>query len=216
MSKSDLRKGIEQGFGFFGIGLILFTIIIGVYAFVEPTNGPTSNFVLNKANPLSQSIGSQSANNGMYDNRIPFDFNPPAAYTMVCFKEGSTSNDQMGAGASTNGGTNCNPGDVGYIIEANERAARHWEQAKETCLQNGMRLPEPFEYKLSCDYAGTFGLSAMTGNYEWASNFALPMYYTNAGVGAAVMGHFGCSDASWYWVGRDGGYQDSYAFRCAK
>lgn len=228
MEKSDLRKGIEQGLGFFGIGLALFTLIIGVYAFVEPTNGPANNYVFDWSSPLNSmhndtnqkvtavqtTASGLSSNTGMYDNRIP-DESFAAAYTEVCFKSGATQNDQHAGGESTAGG-NCLPGDVGYIIEQNERTAEHWEDAKATCLENSMRLPESFEFKYSCDSAGTFGLSSMTGNWEWSSNFALPMYDTNYGVGAAILGNSGCGYAGWGWVGRADGSQPSYAFRCAK
>lgn len=79
-----------------------------------------------------------------------------------------------------------------------------------------MRLPEPFEYKVACVDAVIFGLSSMTGNWEWASNFALPMYTTNYGVSSTIMGSSGCGYAASAWVGYGTGSQDSGAFRCAK
>ena len=87
---------------------------------------------------------------------------------------------------------------------------------KKTCLENGMRLPEPYEYKVSCVDAATFGLSSMTGNWEWSSNFALPKFNINGGVGVAVMGGSGCNYAGWDWVGKSDGIQGSAAFRCVK
>lgn len=42
---------------------------------------------------------------------------------------------------------------TGYCIEKTERAAAHFEQAKMTCEALGKRLPEPFEWKYTCDNA---------------------------------------------------------------
>ena len=241
MVKSDFRKGIEQGLGFFGVGIALFTLIIGVYAFVEPNLGPANDYVLNWASPINAmhndtnvkvndidnkitninvQTGSLSVNSGMYDNRIPANFNPPNAYTIVCFKEGSTLNDQMGAGVSTNTAINCQPGDVGFIIEANERSNLLWENAKAACLQDNMRLPEVFEFKYSCNNAGVFGLTAMTNNFEWVSNSALPVYVqllnSKHGVGVPTMGNTFCYRAEIAWVGRHSSNIVSHAFRCTR
>ena len=226
--EKEFNSGFKSGLGFMAAIVLIIGLFIGVYAFVEPTNGPSNNYVFDWSSPLNamhndtnQKVTSVqttttglSANTGMYDNRIP-DESFAAAYTEVCFKGGATQNDQHAGGESTAGG-NCLPGDVGYIIEQNERTADYWEQAKKTCLENGMRLPEPFEYKVSCVDAATFGLSSMTGNWEWSSNFALPMYTTYNGVASAVMGNLGCDYAYWGWVGYSTGHQTSYAFRCAK
>jgi len=45
--------------------------------------------------------------------------------------------------------------------------------------------------------------------------FALPMYNSNNGVAAAIMGNSGCDYANWNWVGYNTGNQNSNAFRCA-
>ncbi len=206
-----IKDGLTQGLSF-GIGLFLFvSVLFGVYAFVEPSVSPTVNNVMSS---FTQSQSSLTANNGGYDNRIASG-SFPAAYTEVCFKGGSTLNDQHLAGESTDGG-NCLTGDVGYIIEKEERTATYWELAKQICLENNMRLLEPFEYKLSCKEAIAFSLNSMTGNWEWVSNFALPMYNSNTGVGAAVMGGSGCNYSGWDWVGTSAGSEASIAFRCAK
>ncbi len=164
---------------------------------------------------LGDTGGSLTANNGMYSNRIIL-MTPPAAYTEICFKSGSTYYDAHASSESTASG-NCVPGDVGYIIEKNERTANFWELAKQTCLQNNMRLAEPFEWKLSCKNAATWSLVGMTGNWEWASNFSLPMYGgSDSGVASALFGGSGCSYATWNWVGGNNGYEGSYVFRCAR
>ena len=169
--------------------------------------------------PSIQDIdGSLTANGGMYSNRIIL-MTPPAAYTEVCFKNGTTTYDIHAASASTSGG-NCVPGDIGYVIEKNERTASSWKLAKQTCLQNGMRLTEPFEWGLACTNAATWSLTAMTGNWEWASNFSLPfivydgIYYN--GVGSAIFGGTSCSYAGFDAVGNYYGNEASYVFRCAR
>jgi hypothetical protein len=104
---------------------------------------------------------------------------------------------------------------VGYCIEKTERAGAYWTDAIRTCLSVGKRLPEPWEWQVACDNAATLGLSNMTNNWEWASNFALPMsdgsFY---GAGAAVFGNGGCNRADWGWLGTNTGYRASLAFRC--
>ncbi|PIV32014.1 hypothetical protein COS33_00130 [Candidatus Wolfebacteria bacterium CG02_land_8_20_14_3_00_37_12] len=105
----------------------------------------------------------------------------------------------------------------GYCIEKNERVAEHWEDAKYTCANAGKRLSEPFEWKFACQNAETLGLSAMTGNWEWASNFSLPLYDVNSsGVGSSVFGSSGCGYATWGWVGYNTGNEASLAFRCVR
>jgi len=226
---NDLRKGAS-----FGLGIILiFGIIFGVYAFVEPSSGPGSNYVIDWSSPLNskhndtnvkvndtnnkvQAVSGLTANGGMYDNRIPSG-TFPLGFTEICFKSGSVYNDShAGTNQATTGG-NCLPGDVGYIIEQAQRTADYWEGAKITCTKNNMRLPEGLEYKYACKNEAGFSLSSMTGNWEWSSNEALPMYNgANYGVGAAVMGGSGCGYATWGWVGYGTGGEDSSAFRCAR
>ncbi|MBI4993965.1 hypothetical protein HZC33_03390, partial [Candidatus Wolfebacteria bacterium] len=180
---------------------------------IASTDAATKGYV--DAAGVSDTIYSLTANNGMYNNRIA-DMTPPAAYTEVCFKSGSTQYDYHSTSASTSGG-NCVPGDVGYIIEADERSVNYWEMAKQTCLNYGMRLPEPFEWKLACKNAATWSLINMTGNWEWASNFSLPMFLGNdSGVESAIFGGSGCNYAGWNWVGYGTGYEHSNAFRCVR
>ena len=82
-----------------------------------------------------------SANQGLYDNRIP-DFTPPNAYTEVCIKSGSLMADVHMISESPVGG-NCEPGDLGWLVERDERLAATWARARLSCLLDGMRLPEP-------------------------------------------------------------------------
>ncbi len=204
---------------------MIFAITFGVYAFIEPASGPATDYVINWLSPLNamhndtnsraQGLSGITANAGMYDNRIP-QGSFPLAYTEICFKNGNVYSDSHLGGESTSGG-NCEPGDVGYVIEQNERSADYWEGAKATCTKINMRLPENFEYKYGCKNAGSFGLSSMTGNWEWSSNEALPMYYgANHGLGTTIIGSSGCSYAGWGIVGNVTGYEPLVSFRCAR
>jgi hypothetical protein len=108
-------------------------------------------------------------------------------------------------------------GSVGYCIEKNERSEKHWEDAKQACASLGKRLPEIFEWKFACQNASSLGLSNMTNNWEWSSNFALPK--TNGsytGSGAQLAGNGNCARTNWYWVGNNIGYEYSYSFRCVR
>jgi hypothetical protein len=108
---------------------------------------------------------------------------------------------------------------VGFCIEKNESPVASWTEAIRTCLSLGKRLPEPWEWQVACDNATTLGLFNMTNNWEWASNFALPIYYggSTAGVAAAVFGNSGCNYASWDWLGNNLiGARAFAAFRCVR
>ena len=134
------------------------------------TDAATKAYV-DAAGGVRDSVYSMTANDGMYDNRIA-DMTPPLAYTEVCFKGGSTQYDYHAVSESTAGG-NCLPGDVGFIIERDQRTGAMWVAARQNCLNFGMRLPEPFEWQLSCNNRATWNIWSMTnGNYEWASNSA--------------------------------------------
>ncbi len=208
-------------------GLVVATNVSGVALDVD------NNRIANLANPVnaqdaatksyvdaassggSDAANSMTANSGMYENKI-IAMNPPAAYTEICFKNGATYYDIHAAGAATGGG-NCSVGDTGYIIEDAVRSAAYFTTAKQVCTENNMRLPEPYEWQLACMNASTWGLSSMGTQWEWASNFTLPMYNGSyGGVGAAVFGGSGCGYAGWYWLGGNGGGQDSNFYRCAR
>lgn len=161
--------------------------------------------------------GSLSPNLGQYSNQVPR-AEPLAAYTEICFRDGVVDSDQHSSGEATNGG-NCAPGDTGWLIERDERAAKCWDAAKAECLKFGMRLPEPFEFHYSCRNATVFGLNAMTGNYEWATNSAFPIDdgVRGSGLGATMSGNLGCGNSTWEWVGRSDADQcDPRPFRCVQ
>lgn len=159
-----------------------------------------------------------TANAGLYNNRI-VEFSPPAAYTEVCFKEGEVQFDIHTFGESTTGGS-CVPGDVGWVIERDERTAEPWEDARVTCLLVGMRLPEPFEFKFSCLRDGLMGLSdiAEEGETEWAANAALPLLNGDhvAGVGVASLGGVECKFGGWGWVALNIPFESAVPYRCVR
>ncbi len=101
---------------------------------------------------------------------------------------------------------------VGFCIERDERTASLWIDAMRTCLQAGKRLPEPAEWQLSCYHAGTLGLSNMTNNYEWASNFPqligsaiykqeTNLIYQYAEESIPIFGNGGCNKAIVGYIG---------------
>mgnify|MGYP001569686908 CR=1 FL=1 len=103
---------------------------------------------------------------------------------------------------------------VGYCIEKSERTAAYWTNAVRTCLAAGKRLPESFEWQVACDNAGALGILTMTGNWEWASNFALPMYVVAGGGVCASVAGLTCNYVAWSWLGDNTGTRSSFTFRC--
>jgi predicted PurR-regulated permease PerM len=85
----DVTKGFKSGIGFISALFLFIGILIGVYAFVEPSVGPTVNNVMSQFTHAQASI---TANNGQYDNRIP-EGSFPNNYTEICFKDGTTKYD---------------------------------------------------------------------------------------------------------------------------
>ncbi len=109
---------------------------------------------------------------------------------------------------------------LGYCIEKNERSAAIWVNAKATCASVGKRLPEPAEFSYACKNPPG-GLSNMTGNGEWVSNNAIPLYGASAADYIAVphMGYDGCARGGYGAVATNfhpNGSEDSLAFRCVR
>lgn len=105
----------------------------------------------------------------------------------------------------------------GYCIEKDQRSAATWEEARQTCATIGARLPEPGEYKYACKNPPT-GLTNMTNDFEWASNYPLNIYSDSSfgGVGAAVAGGGGCTYLTFGAIGANPGSEGSAPFRCVK
>ena len=74
-------------------------------------------------------------------------------------------------------------------------------------------LNMPFEDR---DQATTFGVNAMAGNWEWASNQALPISGSVGYVGVAIQGEMACSSATLGAVGSSNEFRASYGYRCAR
>lgn len=151
-----------------------------------------------------------------YDNKIA-DISPRNDYVEICFKDGNTFTDAHNGGENTAGG-NCLPGDVGFIIEKKQRNKANWTMAKKSCLEDGMDIPTPFEWQLSCYHAKEWSLENMTGDgWEWAASEGSPqVVFNKAGIGGAIFGYSGCHYASWEWIAYYSGGSYEAAFRCVR
>lgn len=108
---------------------------------------------------------------------------------------------------------------LGYCIETAERTAATWEDARHACLQDGKRLPEPAEFKYACKYGA--GLTGMTGNWEWATNFSLHIYAADSPSNhylALTMGQLGCAHLAAGRVAREpsSGGDETKPYRCVR
>ena len=185
-----------------------------------------SSRALAEAEPVPKDLPPPSSfmamSSSFYDNKIP-DFTHTEPYTEVCFKRGTTLVDLHLDKGSTGAGL-CRPGDIGFIIEKNLRLKASWFEAKQTCLQMGMRMANPYEWQLACKHASKWEISNMQSGWEWASNTAYPLYNEvkrNRGVGVAVFGKpptvagkAQCEASEWRWAAYLSGYRSSYPFRC--
>lgn len=104
----------------------------------------------------------------------------------------------------------------GFCIETGERTAAIWEVARDDCMQDGKRLPEPAEWMVACANAGSLGLSNMTNNYEHISNFAITFRSsTYHGVAVPASGNGSCSAGAHSWVTSESS-PTSRAYRCVR
>jgi len=169
----------------------------------------------------SQSIPSLTATSGIYSNRIP-KASSVSNVAEVCFKDGETKYDSNDNNDLVSG--ECQPGDVGFVIEKNATEAKKWHQAKAHCTAKGLRLPELFEWMLACDKNTKLGMNSMIGkNWEWSSNVLNLQSQSKNGYVAAVIGHGSCETGSSGWVTssveepkKEKHSQGSYGFRCVK
>ena len=118
------------------------------------------------------------------------------------------------------GGTS---GATGFCVESTERTtALDWISARQTCAAAGKRLMEPAEFKYACDNATSLGLSGMSDNYEWATNFAFFVidYWYGQGMqklNAIKAGNGSCnSSASGPISDITSGTPDTATFRCIR
>ncbi|MEQ8510324.1 MAG: hypothetical protein RIB43_15065 [Rhodospirillaceae bacterium] len=108
--------------------------------------------------------------------------------------------------------------DIGFCIEDDERVAAEWSDARDTCVNANMRLPEPGEFKLACDTG--VGLNDMTDAWEWVSNFASSLATDDStpSVGTAVPtgGNGGCNYGSADFATSITGTIGSLPYRCVR
>lgn len=152
----------------------------------------------------------QVASAGEYTNVIPtFVVALDVGFTEICFKAGSILVDRHPSGGTTSGG-NCRPGDKGYVLEVAERPADLWVNAMASCLADGWRMPDEFEWFYACEnnIDLSLGLANMTDDSEWAGDEAVP----DDNISAAMSPTSGC------WPGYSYQLEDlnPKPFRCAK
>lgn len=114
--------------------------------------------------------------------------------------------------------TNANSVDFGFCIDKDEHSAGslQWEDARQECLDDGKRLPEIAEYKFACDI-GT-GLSNMTDDFEFGSNFPNYLHSTNSAQGLMIpgIGATSCNRMGSFWIGNLSSTSNTAAFRCVR
>ncbi len=157
-----------------------------------------------------------TANSGLYGNTIA-DITPPLPFTEICLKQGQVLGDIHIVSEGTTGGS-CEPGDIGWIIERDQRSATTWDSARIECLLIGMRLPELFEWLYSCNNAALFGLNDMEGDWEWSSNSLVPRQFGGvySGGGVSTAGNPTCRHGGWGWAPRHDGTSESLEYRCIR
>lgn len=108
------------------------------------------------------------------------------------------------------------PDGRGFCIEKRPREAMTWEQARNACLQDGKRLPEPAEFKIACMNAAVLGLEDL-GPSEWTTNFAFLFSRHSDLWGVAAATTSGeCTNMQFGWVGSNAGVQNSLTFRAVR
>ena len=110
----------------------------------------------------------------------------------------------------------------GFCIEKTERTAALWRVARDICVQNGMRLPEPMEWARACDDRTTLGINGMSdGNGEWSSNFTSPYLDSSNGVAIATYVYgfsttVPCSTGAVHYAAYQDGTTFSFTYRCVR
>jgi len=160
-------------------------------------------------------LRSLTSDGGMYSNQI-VSMTLTTPFAELCWPAGSVETDQHPAGGSTVGG-NCNVGDIGWVIEQQQRPESIWDSARYDCQRNNMRLPEPFEFMISCRHATQLGLVDIVGDWEWASNSTFTeMKDGVVGIAAMSMGQDSCMSGAWNWVANKEGFGSSDPYRCVR
>lgn len=114
--------------------------------------------------------------------------------------------------------TDDNSVQFGFCIDKDEHSAGsvEWEDARQECLDDGKRLPEPAEFKFACQI-GT-GLSNTTDDWEWASNFAPHTYVSGTTIlySTVLAGGAGCKSFINGNAGTSTNVSQSLPFRCVR
>ncbi len=115
--------------------------------------------------------------------------------------------------------TDGNSVQFGFCFDKDEHSAGalEFEDARQTCLDEGKRLPEPVEFKFVCQAAPT-GVNNLTDDREWASNFAeAEPANTTTNVGVVVpAASTSCVASAHYSVTRSDSFSHTAAFRCVR
>ncbi len=111
-------------------------------------------------------------------------------------------------------------GEWGFCIEKSERTALNWLAARQACIDIGKRLPESSEFQHACNIntSASLGLTNMTNNWEWASNFTVSenwSYYGVAGMNAPLMGNGACNKST-PGLSAGTGAVEAWTFRCVR
>lgn len=112
--------------------------------------------------------------------------------------------------------TNSNTVDFGFCMDKDEHSAgiTTWQDARQTCLDEGKRLPEPGEFLHALDTVSA-SLSNTGEDYEWSTNFASTEYA--GGVHATVAVNIRSSTSgSWGYVASPTSGVTTIPFRCVR
>jgi len=110
-----------------------------------------------------------------------------------------------------------NGANIGFCIEKNEREARTWSVAEQTCLSSGKRLPEVNEWQAACKIASSLGLLKMTETLEWGSNFPRSYYDDDDSkiiVYIPILGSGGCNKIGMGNLATSDNVQSVANYRC--
>lgn len=112
------------------------------------------------------------------------------------------------------------PGTLGICMEKSLRGSLTYLNARKACSDDGMRLPEPYEYQYAC-YNPPAGLNNILGTYQFITNSVSVAYLAANNSWYTVIGGISNSDCTAisvdYTYGTQGsGSVPSRAFRCVR
>lgn len=112
--------------------------------------------------------------------------------------------------------TDDNSVQFGFCIDKNEHAAGsvNWENARDECMEDGKRLPEPGEMLQALNTVAV-SLNDDGEDYEWSSNFYNTMAIsTTSSVCAALI--YNSSRGGCGYIGSATSQVSSFPFRCVR